>query len=99
MSVGSCMPIALADAINNGVVRITDGLGRKTQRKRMKGQIAPCGERQRGGSAFRTGVAGRALRVAFCPMTGSWLNLVEGFFSKLARSVLRQIRVTSLLSG
>jgi hypothetical protein len=26
---------------------------------------------------------------------GSWLNLVEGFFSKLARSVLRQIRVTS----
>ena len=26
---------------------------------------------------------------------GSWLNLVEGFFSKLARSVLRHIRVTS----
>jgi hypothetical protein len=25
----------------------------------------------------------------------SWLNLVEGFFSKLARSVLRHIRVTS----
>jgi hypothetical protein len=24
-----------------------------------------------------------------------WLNLVEGFFSKLARSVLRQIRVSS----
>ena len=29
------------------------------------------------------------------PQHGSWLNLVEGFFSKLARSVLRQIRVTS----
>ena len=26
----------------------------------------------------------------------SWLNLVEGFFSKLARSVLRHIRVASL---
>jgi hypothetical protein len=26
---------------------------------------------------------------------GLWLNLVEGFFSKLARSVLRHIRVTS----
>ena len=29
------------------------------------------------------------------PKHGSWLNLVEGFFSKLARSVLRHIRVTS----
>jgi hypothetical protein len=26
---------------------------------------------------------------------GSWLNLVEGFFSKLARSVLHHIRVAS----
>ncbi len=26
---------------------------------------------------------------------GSWLNLIEGFFSKFARSVLRHIRVTS----
>jgi hypothetical protein len=25
----------------------------------------------------------------------SWLNLIEGFFSKFARSVLRHIRVTS----
>jgi hypothetical protein len=25
----------------------------------------------------------------------SWLNLIEGFFSKLARSVLRHIRVSS----
>ena len=31
----------------------------------------------------------------FTPKHGSWLNLVEGFFSKLARSVLRHIRVTS----
>ena len=29
----------------------------------------------------------------FTPKHGSWLNLVEGFFSKLARSVLRHIRV------
>ena len=27
----------------------------------------------------------------FTPKHGSWLNLVEGFFSKLARSVLRHI--------
>src|SRR6516164_1319513 len=31
----------------------------------------------------------------FTPKHGSWLNLVEGFFSKFARSVLRHIRVTS----
>ena len=31
----------------------------------------------------------------FTPKHGSWLNLVEGFFSKLARSVLRRIRVQS----
>src|SRR5580693_4617905 len=31
----------------------------------------------------------------FTPKHGSWLNLVEGFFSKLARSVLRHIRVGS----
>jgi len=31
----------------------------------------------------------------FTPTHGSWLNLVEGFFSKLARSVLRYIRVAS----
>jgi transposase len=31
----------------------------------------------------------------FTPKHGSWLNLIEGFFSKLARSVLRQIRVSS----
>jgi transposase len=31
----------------------------------------------------------------FTPKHGSWLNLVEGFFSKFARSVLRHIRVAS----
>src|SRR6202035_1836377 len=29
----------------------------------------------------------------FTPKHGSWLNLIEGFFSKFARSVLRHIRV------
>src|SRR5258705_3878402 len=33
----------------------------------------------------------------FTPKHGSWLNLIEGFFSKLARSALRQIRVASKL--
>ena len=31
----------------------------------------------------------------FTPKHGSWLNLVEGFFAKAARSVLRHIRVAS----
>jgi hypothetical protein len=31
----------------------------------------------------------------FTPKHGSWLNLVEAFFSKLACSVLRHIRVAS----
>jgi transposase len=38
--------------------------------------------------------AGR-FEFTFTPTHGSWLNLVEGFFSKLARSVLRHIRVSS----
>jgi hypothetical protein len=29
----------------------------------------------------------------FTPKHGSWLNLVEGFFYRLARSMLRYIRV------
>jgi hypothetical protein len=37
----------------------------------------------------------RPLRVHLHAKHGSWLNLVEGFFSKFARSVLRHIRVTS----
>jgi transposase len=37
--------------------------------------------------------AGR-FKFTFTPKHGSWLNLVEGFFSKLARSVLRHIRVS-----
>jgi transposase len=31
----------------------------------------------------------------FTPKHGSWLNLVEGFFSKMTRSMLRGIRVAS----
>ena len=38
--------------------------------------------------------AGR-FELVFTPKHGSWLNLVEGFFSNLARSVLRHIRVAS----
>src|ERR1700694_5801526 len=38
--------------------------------------------------------AGR-LFFSFPPKHGSWLNLIEGFFSKFARSVLRHIRVAS----
>jgi transposase len=37
----------------------------------------------------------RRFDFTFTPKHGSWLNLVEGFFSKFARSVLRHIRVTS----
>jgi transposase len=33
--------------------------------------------------------------LTFTPKHGSWLNLIEGFFSKLTRSVLRHIRVAS----
>ena len=33
--------------------------------------------------------------LVFTPKHGSWLNLIEGFFSKMARSVLRHIRVAS----
>jgi transposase len=38
--------------------------------------------------------AGR-FEFTFTPKHGSWLNRVEGFFSKFVRSVLRNIRVTS----
>jgi len=31
----------------------------------------------------------------FTPKHASWLNIVEGFFSKMARSMLRHIRVAS----
>lgn len=38
--------------------------------------------------------AGR-FEFTFTPRHGSWLNLIEGFFSKFSRSVLRHIRVAS----
>ena len=37
----------------------------------------------------------RCFTFVFTPKHGSWLNLVEGFFSKMARSMLRGIRVAS----
>jgi transposase len=37
----------------------------------------------------------RRFTFVFTPKHGSWLNLVEGFFSKLARSALRHIQVVS----
>ena len=37
----------------------------------------------------------RRFTFTFTPKPGSWLNLIEGFFSKFARSVLRHIRVAS----
>jgi len=43
---------------------------------------------------LETRPAGR-FEFTFTPKHGSWLNLIEGFFSKFARSVLRHIRVTS----
>ena len=43
---------------------------------------------------LETRPAGR-FQFTFTPTHGSWLNLIEGFFSKLARSVLRHIRVGS----
>jgi transposase len=43
---------------------------------------------------LETRSAGR-FEFTFTPKHGSWLNLIEGFFSKFARSVLRHIRVTS----
>jgi transposase len=33
--------------------------------------------------------------LVFTPKHDAWLNLVEGFFAKMARSVLRRIRVVS----
>ena len=39
--------------------------------------------------------SGGRFEFTFVPKHGSWLNLIEGFFSKFARSVLRHIRVTS----
>src|SRR5262249_53902981 len=37
----------------------------------------------------------RGLRFVFTPTHGSWLNLVETLFSKMARSMLRGIRVAT----
>ena len=50
----------------------------------------------RGNPSLARHPAARPLRLYLSrPSIGSWLNLIEGFFSKFARSVLRHIRVTS----
>jgi hypothetical protein len=49
---------------------------------------------QEGAARTRTRPAGR-FEFTFTPKHGSWLNLIEGFFSNFARSVLRHIRVGS----
>src|SRR5580658_6607780 len=46
-------------------------------------------------TAWLAGQPAHRFEFTFTPKHGSWLNLVEGFFSKLARSVLRHLRVTS----
>jgi transposase len=43
---------------------------------------------------FLSGIPNR-FEFVFTPKHGSWLNLIEMFFSKMARTVLRGIRVTS----
>jgi transposase len=45
--------------------------------------------------AWLAGQPDGRFQFTFTPKHGSWLNLIEGFFSKLARSVLRHIRVAS----
>ena len=45
--------------------------------------------------AWLAGQPAHRSEFTFTPKHGSWLNLVEGFFSKLARSVLRHIRVAT----
>ena len=40
-------------------------------------------------------MAGR-FEFVFSPKHGSWLNLVEGFFSNLTRQIFREIRVTDI---
>ena len=35
-------------------------------------------------------------KFVFTPKHASWLNIIESFFSKMVRSVLREIRVDSL---
>ena len=60
---------------------------------------APCASRGLSNVHLHLGdgvsVALERFALTFTPKHGSWLNLIEGFFSKFARSVLRHIRVAS----
>ena len=51
--------------------------------------------RSRETRAWLEGHPGR-FEMVFTPRHGSWLNVIEGFFGKMARQVLRHIRVRSL---
>src|SRR5437660_3474294 len=59
--------------------------------------VQRCVERAvaEGPQAFLAEQPAHRFAFTFTPKHGSWLNLIEGFFSKLARSVLRHIRVAS----
>jgi hypothetical protein len=52
-------------------------------------------DEKRGTNAWLAARPAGRFEFTFTPTRGSWLNLIEGFFSKFARSVLRHIRVAS----
>jgi hypothetical protein len=55
----------------------------------------PCGDISRETQAWLAAQPAGRFEFTFTPKHGSWLNLIEGFFSKFARSVPRHIRVAS----
>src|SRR6516165_1365940 len=70
-----------------------DGAGFAARARRPSGLCARFFSRETR-AWLDTRPAGR-FEFTFTPKHGSWLNLIEGFFSKFTRSVLRHIRVTS----
>jgi transposase len=72
--------------------RLPEGQGTRLSARSVDDATSgpPCASAWSGG-----GVHLGRFEFTFTPKHGSWLNLVEGFFSKLARSVLRHIRVAS----
>jgi hypothetical protein len=64
------------------------------------GYTHPCGARQSlrphfQGDTVLSGDAAQPLEFTFTPTHGSWLNLIESFFGKMAKTLLRGIRVAS----
>jgi transposase len=72
--------------------RLPEGQGTRLSARSVDDATSgpPCASAWSGG-----GVHLGRFEFTFTPKHGSWLNLVEGFFPKLARSVLRHIRVAS----